>query len=126
MTTTAETVTGESRSPPGRGQDPTEKPVLARASDDSPEQLDLLADEYALALLRELGCGPRRGRDLVADCEGSRSTVYRRLNRLVDAGFVRADTTLDPDGHHAKEFRLVRDRLSVTVEDGALTVIARP
>ncbi len=127
MAMTADTTTGESHSPPGvrPRTDPGEKPVVSRAVAEAPDQLALLADDYAREILQALGGGPKRGRDLVADCEGSRATVYRRLDRLADAGLVRAETALDPDGHHAKEFRLVRDTLAVTVEDGGLTVTAR-
>lgn len=127
MATTADTLTGESRSRPGvtRRPEPGEGPVVSRASEGAPDQIDLLADDYAQSLLVALAAGPMRGRDLVANCEGSRATVYRRLGRLVDAGLVCAETTLDPEGHHCKEFRLVRDSLAVSVEDGALTVTAR-
>lgn len=127
MATTADALRGESRSRPGvtRRPEPGDRPVVSRASEGAPDQLDLLADDYARSLLAVLAAGPRRGRGLVADCEGSRATVYRRLGRLVEAGLVRAETTLDPDGHHCKEFRLARDSLTVSVEDGAVTVTAR-
>jgi len=127
MATTADPMSVESRSPPGgRRTEQTEGPVVSRTSDGTPDQLELVTDEYALAVLEALGDGPKRGRDLIEGTEGSRSTVYRRLNRLVDAGFVRAETALDPDGHHCKEFRLVRSTLTVTVENGDLRVTAEP
>lgn len=127
MATTADTLTGESRLRPGVTQrpEPDEERVVSQASDGAPDQFALLADEFAQSVLVALAAGPSRGRDLVADCEGSRATVYRRLGRLVDTGLVRAETRLDPEGHHCKEFRLVRDSLSVTVENGALVVTAR-
>lgn len=125
MATTADALRGESRTRPGvrKQSESGEEPVVSR-SEGVPEGLDLLADDYARSLLSALAAGPSRGRDLVAECEGSRATVYRRLDRLVEAGLVRTETTLDPDGHHCKEFRLARESLTVTVEDGALTVTA--
>lgn len=121
-------VTGEQRrAPDGPGQsEPMTEPIVKHTSEGSPAQLALLADEYARELVETLVAGPMRSRELVADCEGSRATVYRRLDRLVEAGFVRAELALDPDGHHSKVFRLVRDSLTVTVEDGGLSVTARP
>lgn len=92
----------------------------------APERLSLLDDEYTQEVLVVLGRAPQRGRDLVTACEASRPTVYRRLNRLEEAGLVEAEMTVDPDGHHCKEFRLVRDRLTVVIEDGTITVTARP
>jgi len=127
MATTADMLTGESKSRPGVGApEPGEEPVVSRTSGEVPDQLDLLADDYARSLLESLGTGPMRGRELAADCEGSRATVYRRLDRLVEAGLVRTEMSLDPEGHHCKLFRLARDTLTVTVEDGGLTVTARP
>ncbi len=127
MATTADLLTGESRSRSGvtRRPESGERPVTSRVDEGVPDRLDLLADDYARSLLTVLAAGPRRGRGLVADCEGSRATVYRRLGSLVDAGLVRTETVLDPDGHHCREFLLARDNLTVTVEDGALTVTAR-
>jgi hypothetical protein len=51
--------------------------------------------------------------------------VYRHLDRLVEGEFVTTETDLDPNGHHCKLFRLVRDTVTVTVEDGGITVTAQ-
>ena len=95
-------------------------------SDPVPEQLRLLADDHAQAILAALAGGPRAGRELAELCDISRPTVYRRLNRLEAAGFVSTEMSPDLDGHHRKEFYLLRDRLTVTVEAGAITVTAHP
>lgn len=109
-----------------RQRDQSNDAVVAGASDGVPEPLDLLTDEYARDILTVLAAGPQTGRDLIDACGASRSTVYRRVNRLEDAGLVASRFTFDPDGHHRKEFRLVRDRLSITVADGEIEVVARP
>jgi predicted transcriptional regulator len=124
MATTAEK-TRRSRSRDSR-TDATDDRFVSRASGEVPTPLGLLDDEYAREILTVLSVDPKQGRELVEVCEASRPTVYRRVNRLEDAGLVAAEMTVDPDGHHCKEFRLVRDRLTVTVEDGAITVTARP
>jgi len=103
----------------------TPDPVVDRSTDEPPETLELLADPYARELLIELSHGPCCGRSLAEACSFSRPTVYRRLNRLEDAGLVEAETRLAADGNHCKEFTLVRDSLAVTIEDGAITVTAR-
>ena len=100
--------------------------VVEQSTGEPPETLELLADAYARELLVVLSRGPRCGRALAEACSFSRPTVYRRLNRLEDAGLVDAETRLDPDGNHCKEFSLVRDSLTVTIADGAITVTARP
>jgi DNA-binding transcriptional ArsR family regulator len=104
----------------------SEGAVVARSSDDVPAQLRLLDDAYAREILAALAETPLRGRDLIERCDASRSTVYRRLDRLRAAGFVTGETTLDPDGHHCEEFRLVRGAVTVRIDDGALTVVTKP
>lgn len=99
--------------------------VVARTTDGVPAQLRLLDDEYTREILAALADAPLRGRDLIERCDASRSTVYRRLDRLRDAGFVAGETTLDPDGHHCEEFRLVRGEVTVRIDGGALTVVTR-
>ena len=125
MTTTADGA--RPRSPRHeRSTDPTEDSLVARSDSEAPERLSLLDDEYARDILTALTAGPLRGRELAARCDASRPTVYRRLDSLESAGLVATETTVDPDGHHCKEFRLVRDRLTVRIEDGAITVTASP
>jgi len=81
----------------------------------SPSVIDvfaLLDDDYARSLLEALTDGARPARELLEECDGSRSTVYRRLNRMEAAGIVEARMTLHPDGHHRKEFALAAERFT--------------
>jgi DNA-binding transcriptional ArsR family regulator len=86
--------------------------------------LELLGDEYTRRLLRAIVADPRTGGELVDATDMSKSTVYRRLERLEDAGLIEATQRIDPDGHHCKQFRAVvaavdfefdRDGVSVCV-----------
>lgn len=118
--------------PPKRSYQPTEsrrtgpdeRSVSSRTTDGAPEQLSLLRDDHAREILTVLADGPRYGRELAEMCGVSRPTIYRRLNRLEAAGFVTTELSPDPDGHHRKEFHLLRDRFTVAVEDGAIAVTA--
>lgn len=96
--------------------------VVDRSAGEPPATLELLADPYARELLVQLRRGPRCGRALAEACSFSRPTVYRRLNRLEDAGLVDSRTRLEADGNHCKEFSLVRDVLEVTIDTEAITV----
>jgi len=111
--------------PPEPRSEPSDEPVVTRTSGEPPDVLTLLDDEYARRILGLLSEGSYRGRELSERCEFSRPTVYRRLNRLEDAGLVRSELRIDPDGNHCKEFFLVRDCLEVTLESGTITVTAR-
>ena len=47
----------------------------------------------------------------------SRPTVYRRLNRLTEAGLVESRMSLVGDGHHRQEFHLVFDELELQIRE---------
>lgn len=101
------------RSPPGAPNDHSVEP-----STSSTEVLDLLDDEYARSILAALTEGAKPARELVNTCDGSRPTVYRRLDRLESAGLVDSRTALHPDGHHRKEFSTAVDRITLDLTDG--------
>lgn len=101
---------------------------LSTSTPDLPldEILALLSDDHACAILRALDERPLPARALMDKCGMSRSTVYRRLDRLTGAGLVESTMRPQTDGHHRQEFKLVLDEVAVTVGadglDGTLRV----
>lgn len=118
MSTTANRTTA-----PDDQTDSTGEPLVSHNSRSAPSRLDLLDDTPTREILVALSRGPRRGRDLTATCDTSRSTIYRRLNRLQAAGFLTTETAADPDGHHCKVYKIQRDRLTVRINTDGITVI---
>ncbi len=116
------------RSPSGAARGATvtsRRPERREASESEPatppldEVLALLGDDYVVDIVQELADSPLPARTLADRCEISRATVYRRLDRLADAGLVASRTRIEGDGHHRQEFRLVLDELEIQVgEDG--------
>jgi DNA-binding transcriptional ArsR family regulator len=82
--------------------------------------LALLGDEYTCCLLTALDEGPLPAADLVERCDMSRATVYRRLDRLEDAGLVDSHLRYDPDGHHRREFDLALEEVELHVDRGGV------
>lgn len=72
--------------------------------------------EYAREILEAIRTDPKPARELAAECDASRATVYRRLNDLEEAGLVASWTVHDPDGHHRTVFEATFE--SVTVDLG--------
>ena len=66
--------------------------TTARRATDADRCAAALTDPYTCRILVALRDGPRAAADLAADCEASRSTVYRRLNRLASLGLVTTRT----------------------------------
>lgn len=103
--------------------DSTGDALVSHNSRSAPSRLDLLDDTPTRKILVALSRGPRRGCDLTVTCDTSRSTIYRRLNRLQAAGFLTTETVSDPDGHHCKVYKLQRDRLTVHITTDGITVL---
>jgi len=94
---------------------------------DAAELLDLLGDEYTREVLQTLADEPRTGREIVAAADASKATVYRRLDRLSEAGLITSATKLDPDGHHREQFWLTFDGATCSVtEEGIQAQLSVP
>jgi predicted transcriptional regulator len=87
---------------------------------DADEFLSLLGDEYTREILTTLGEQSLPAREIVDRSTVSRPTVYRRLDRLEEAGLVETTMSLHPDGHHRKEFRIVVERVELRPGDDTL------
>jgi DNA-binding transcriptional ArsR family regulator len=82
---------------------------------------ELLDDPHVRTILNAVRDEPRPARELVELCEGSRPTVYRRLERLETAGLVESQTQVHPDGHHRKLFTTDVEAISLELCDGKFT-----
>lgn len=102
---------------PAGSPDPRSSATAADAGLDTAEVLDLIGDEYVVDILRVLEGDPQPARELAEACDVSRPTVYRRLNRLSDAGLVDSRLAVSPDGHHRKVFRLMVTELTLEIGD---------
>lgn len=79
------------------------------------EVFELLADEYVRAILTAT-TEDRHSAPMLADTlDAAPSTVYDRLDRLLDAGFLDERTELDEGGNHYATYRARLDRLDVRV-----------
>ena len=75
--------------------------------------LSLMSDEYARRILDALGTGSLSARELIDRMDASRATVYRRLDRLEEAGIVESSMEIHPEGHHRKQFQVTVDRVNL-------------
>jgi len=84
--------------------------------------LALLAAEHTEAILQAIRSEPKPARQLVDECDASRPTVYRRLNRLEAAGLVDSTMTYDADGPPRTVVEDTMQPLSVEVTAEGLSV----
>ncbi len=100
-------------------------PGLSAEEDESidPEELlSVLSDDHARDILVLLHETDLPAREIAAQLEASRTTVYRRLNRLEEAGLVDTSMTFHSEGHHRKQFSATLDEVLLSLEDGGFTV----
>lgn len=79
------------------------------------ELVALLDDDHAREIITAISDEAKAAREIVRECHSSRPTVYRRLNRLQEAGLVTTAMRYDSDGHHCKTFRLRYDSASISL-----------
>ena len=92
----------------GAAQGPTDDTTV------SPETvIALLSDEYARAFLGAVRTEAKSARELAEECGTSRSTAYRRLDRLREAGLVAERLACEPGGHHRRTFTATVESVGV-------------
>jgi DNA-binding transcriptional ArsR family regulator len=89
---------------------------------DSTQLLPLLGDEYVIEILQTIGEAAAPAREIAEEIGVSRATVYRRLDRLEEAGLVQASMLYNPDGHHKQQYEVAVDRVHLDIGDGSLEV----
>lgn len=92
---------------------------------DTAAALDALDDPDCLALLEATNTEPRTVSELVDLCDVPRSTTYRKVDRLVEAGLLEERVRLGWGGSHASEYRLAVEDIVVTISSGEVEVGAR-
>ena len=59
-------------------------------------------------------------KELSDACDSAPSTVYRRVDDLVEAGLLFERTKIEPDGSHHSVYGTRMDELRIAVDDGRL------
>lgn len=81
---------------------------------------EALADETMAAILAETTERERSAEELADAVDASPSTVYRRIETLVDEGFLTEQLQLDREGNHYHVYRAAIERVEARIEDGSI------
>lgn len=88
--------------------------------DEGQEVLAILDDEYARRILIAASEEPMSVDRLTDRCDASPPTIYRRIDRLEDKGFLDEYQELDPDGHHYKTYSTRLERVAIEIAEGSM------
>lgn len=81
-----------------------------------PAVLDALDDSDCRAILRRLS-EPMTAHELIDSCDISRSTLYRKLDRLSSAALVRERDTINPGGGRTTRYERNFDAVTIAMSD---------
>ncbi|CCQ37906.1 HTH domain protein [Natronomonas moolapensis 8.8.11] len=85
--------------------------------------LAALEDPDCRALLEATAEEALTAGELIERCGVPRSTTYRKLERLTEAGLLEESIRISPDGKHANEYRRTFDDVTISLDDcGSATV----
>ena len=87
---------------------------------------ELLGDRLTREILRTASHEPTSVKEMSRDLDVARSTVYRRLDSLVDHGLLRERTKAQSDGRHYAVYETVVERLTVELDEGELDCELHP
>lgn len=76
--------------------------------------ISLLDDDDARQILTALA-EPQTAQEIMADCDIPRSTAYRKLDELADAGLVEERIRPSATGNHASEYARAFDDVRIHI-----------
>lgn len=86
------------------------------------ELFELLDDPYAREILVETRDGPQSADTLSEVCDASRSTIYRRIERLREHDLLAGEQRLDPKGHHHEVYSARLQRVTIELTGDGFVV----
>ena len=94
------------------------------AGDEDPDLatlVSLLDDEHVRSILVATSTEALSATELGERCELSPSSIYRRVDDLLEAGLLAERTRPRSDGHHESVYVARLDRLAIALDEGELS-----
>ncbi|GGL66812.1 ArsR/SmtB family transcription factor [Halocalculus aciditolerans] len=86
------------------------------------ETLNII-DETAVTILAAASAGPVTADTIHERSSVPQSTLYRRLDRLVDAGLLRSVPRLNDDNNNQFVYECTLEELRLTIDDGEARIV---
>jgi len=83
---------------------------------------DVLASEDVRRILVATSVQPMSAKELAEICDRSLATVYRRVHAMEEYDLLSEEPTRDPDGTQYSEYRSDLNEITISVENGELTI----
>jgi predicted transcriptional regulator len=89
---------------------------------DPDDIFDVLASEDVRRILVATSVQPMSARELAEVCDRSLATIYRRVQAMKEYDLLSEEPTVDPDGTQYNEYESDLNEITISVEEGELTV----
>lgn len=86
------------------------------------EVLMALGNVHDRRILSKTQAEPLSAHELLEETTVPKSTLYRRIDRLEDAGLLEVAATVIEDGHRIERYRCPLETIALTIEDGRVAV----
>jgi predicted transcriptional regulator len=83
---------------------------------------DVLASEDVRRILVAASVRPMSAKELADICDRSLATIYRRIQAMEDYDLLSEELTRDPDGTQYNEYRSDLNEITISVDEGQLSV----
>jgi predicted transcriptional regulator len=90
--------------------------------DGSQELLELLGQKRVREILIATSREPMSASDLSEVCDVAPSTIYRRVERMIDHDLLVERTQIESDGSHHSVYEANIDHLDVDIDNGTIEV----
>ena len=89
---------------------------------DPDDIFDVLASEDVRRILVAASVRPMSAKELADICDRSLATIYRRIQAMEDYDLLSEELTRDPDGTQYNEYRSDLNEITISVDEGQLSV----
>ncbi|WP_458207626.1 helix-turn-helix domain-containing protein [Haladaptatus sp. NG-SE-30] len=89
---------------------------------DPDDLLAIIGDEYVRSILSATSEEAMSAKRLSERCGASLPTVYRRIDDLLEYGFLAEEVEMDPDGNHFKTYEATVEHIEIELVDGNFEV----
>jgi predicted transcriptional regulator len=98
-------------------------PLRREEAPDLETVLDALDDTDCRTIIRHLD-EPMTASEVAEECDIPMSTTYRKLDLLSEASLLDEGTQVRPDGHHATQYRVDFEEVSIGLDESRDLVVS--
>jgi len=96
--------------------------VSTKSPDDGAELLELLGNTYVQDILVATSQGAMSAKELSTELDSDISTIYRRVDDMLEYDLLVERTQIVEDGSHHSVYRANIDHIDIDIEDGEFAV----